>query len=146
MLKTLKQMLMRVFMTQEMQWRHRERRLHKFYAPLLDKAKGDEREMLHQELGSELWELDRERSEDRDSKLIKKARRYDIPIPRKVEKDELWQELDQGFWLLTDQGVYHLKKAIQEEQKQELVLRKAKLDLIVGWTPLITGLEASSVR
>lgn len=127
-------------MTQEMRWRHQERSLHKFYAPLLAKAKGVERESLHQELGSELWELERERNGDRDSKLTEKARRYDIPIPRKIEKDGLWQEFDQGFWLLTDQGVYHLKKAIQDEQMQRLTLYKARLDLIVGWTPFITAL------
>lgn len=89
---------------------------------------------------SQGWEIDRERREDSDFRLIRKARRYDIPIPSKQEKEGLWEEFEQGFWLLTDQGVHHLLKEIRAEQKERLALWKAWFDLILGWVPAIIGL------
>lgn len=107
-----------------MQWRYEARSLRRLYEPLIAQAKGDERQNLHQEYGSELWKIDCDRRDDSDSKLIRKARRYDIPIPSKQEKDGLWEEFESGFWLLTDKGVHHILKEIRAEQKERLALRQ----------------------
>ena len=140
MMKKLKRMLMRMFTTKEMRWRNWERSIHKEYKPRIAVAKTvDERESLRFQYDEELWEIIRERREYTDRKLISKARCYDIPIPSRQEEDGLWMEYGPD-WLLTEKGVYHLKKAVQEEQKATLALHKARLDLIVGWAPLITGM------
>jgi hypothetical protein len=135
--KQLKGMLRNLLMTKEMRWRSQERSLHELYDPLIAEVKGDEREMLHQELNSQLWEIYRERREDGDFKLIRRAHRYDIPIPPKREEDGFWEEWERGYWLLTDRGIHHLLKEIREEQQARLGLVKGKLDLIA---PFITGM------
>ena len=139
-LKRLSKQVILTLMTKEMRWRHQERSLRKTYEPLLAEAKGNERESLHQELGSEMWEIFRERQEHNDLKLIRKARRYDLPIPPRREDDGLWEKWGPGNWILTEKGSYHLIREIRNEQKERLALRKARIDVAIGWVPLITGL------
>ena len=132
MIKKLKRMLRKLFTTKEMRWRHWERSIHNEYKPLIASAKtADEREELSFQYHEELREMDRDRRDYTDSKLISKARRHYIPIPLRQEEDGLWMEWEEGSWYLTEKGVHHLRKEIREEQK-------ATRDLMLGWTPLIT--------
>ena len=81
--------------------------LSRTYEPLIAQAKGDERRKVRQEYSDQLWEIEHERRKDGDFKLIRKAHRYDIPIPRRREEDGFWEEVGTGYWQLTEKGTHH---------------------------------------
>jgi hypothetical protein len=75
--------------------RVRLRRLNRFYSPLLKKAKGDERETINQEWGSESAEIEDELDSQMTSRLHRIARRYYVTFPptpqlSQVDEDENW--------------------------------------------------------
>lgn len=139
-LKRIIQQVLMEMMTQEMRWQAQERSLSRTYEPLIAQAKGDERRKVRQEYSDQLWEIEHERRKDGDFKLIRKAHRYDIPIPRRREEDGFWEEVGTGYWQLTEKGTHHLLKEIRQEQKERLALWKTWLDVWIGWVPLIIGI------
>ena len=139
-LKRIFQQVLMEMMTQDMRWQAQERSLSRTYQPLIAQAKGDERQKVRQEYHDLLWEIEDERLKYSCFKLLRKAHRYDIPIPRRREDDGFWEEVGTGFWLLTEKGTHHLLKEIRQEQKERLAVWKAWLDVWIGLGPLIIGI------
>lgn len=145
-LASMKKKLNRVFwrvlmkmMTQERRRRYEERSLRRRYERLLAQATGDDYLSLRSEYDSYRWDIERNRREDGDIKLIRKARHYNVPIPPRREEDGLWDECGAGDWLLTEKGTHQLQKEIRAEQMDRLALSKARRDVILGWLPFITA-------
>ncbi len=85
-----------------------------------------------EEYAHEMFQLGEEQQQYYDNKLIKKARRYYIPIPPHSDKN-VWEEHCEDEWFLTEKGVSFLRKSVREEQK-------ASRERILAWVPLISAI------
>lgn len=92
-------------------------------------ADGDERENLHQELSSEMWEIFRERQEHNDLRLIRKGRRYNLPIPPRCEEYGFWEEWGPGNWVLQRKALIILSRKFEANRRSDL--RCVKLGLML---------------
>lgn len=124
--------------------RVRLRRLNRFYSPLLKKAKGDERETINQEWGSESAEIEDELDSQMTSRLHRIARRYYVTFPptpqlSRVDEDENWTR---GrvieTWHLKPAGVALVMRQIEEAKAR----RRSKWE---SWAKILGGLITSLV-
>jgi hypothetical protein len=121
----------------------------------LDKAYGKEVEALrkaskHQEAEEKLaeWSADGRQVEDEideivSQRLLKRARRLDVPIPSplfgNLEEDEFWdRSYSSGGYILTRKGRAVLRDAVRKE-KRERFESKAR------WITLFTGIIGAAI-
>lgn len=93
---------------------------------------------------------DEEEDEYITQKLLDKARKFRVPVPHKLNRDntesEYWYEGHYtGQWYLTNLGVSELRSEIRKEQKARHEMRAQWIVWLSGLTGLvgaITGLIA----
>ncbi len=118
-----------------------ERKIHEAFA-------GRKENHEDQEYASELFELDLRRRHYSDWQLIKRARRYYLPVPARTPKDGFWEEIGEGEWFLTEEGTNHLRRIVNEEvnASHERILKLVTactglLGTIIGLTVLLSKLN-----
>jgi hypothetical protein len=111
------------------------KKIERSYAPLIDRATGQERESLESQMASEVWPLEEKRYLSVQKKIIREARRFLIPTPPINDRNNL------------DMPEYHARnvimykpevlKRLRDEVRQERASRRAWL---VQLAPLLIGL------
>ncbi len=120
--------------------------LSKFYAEKEAEAKTtNDREMLHAEAGSEIVPILDEIDSLQSKQFCRLAAKLMVPIPDRKYK-EFWRQKQYDYRsILTDKGIWEIKKLIHQEKKERregFVIWIAVLTGITGIIGAITGLAA----
>jgi hypothetical protein len=123
--------------------RVRRRRLDRHFSPLVQNAKGDEREYLSQEWALESAEIEDELDSQMTSRLRRIARRYYVTFPptpsRDDDDDEHWMRgRVVETWHLTHAGIALVQRYIEEAKAR----RRAKWE---SWAKILGGLITSLI-
>lgn len=110
----------------------------RIYMPLIDEAKGNEREQLIAEYRSDRAPLEEELEGIRTQRLIRRAWRFYIVAPEKPYgredyEDENWiRGWASWTWYLKPSGVATLQRQIEEAKKR-------RLEVWEGWVKIVTA-------
>lgn len=107
------------------------------------RAKGDGEgvERLKSGHSYELRMIGDERAYAYSRELLRQARRFHLPIPKRVGSDGettgWWEQSDiDGLWRLSDGGVVHVRKSI----RSEMAWRREHRAHWINWIAAVTGL------
>jgi hypothetical protein len=79
----------------------------------------DKRNDLLSTADFEASQYEDEAAEIRSNRLVRRARRLSLPVPRKHEDSEhWWQSQTYGTWALTDVGFADLRRAVRLEERE----------------------------
>ena len=113
----------------------------RFYRQLAAEAKGDKerQQEVFGEWSHVAGEIEEELEEIFTKRLVKKARRWYVPIPphpygRDTYEDENWERGHAtGIWYLKPEGVSKVRNLMREEKKW-------RRDYLIGWVGPLIGL------
>jgi hypothetical protein len=100
------------------------------------------RKALYDELFFERKELADELDRLNTARLIRDARRLDLPWPRPGEKPEAWEKSDDKEITLTLEARASLRSAIRQEKKDRSEKGRSLLTGLTGLVGALTGLVA----
>ena len=123
--------------------------IHRLYDRLIERARPDEREVLIGEAVAEIHEVTERISVHYSTKLVDKARRLFLPVPRiqRETEDPNWEEADFGDrCYLKPDGMQRLLAAVRAEQKQRREVAAFWLGtvggILIALIGALTGLAA----
>ncbi len=107
-----------------------------YSAKASQKANTEVPDLEGEQLASGFFDLREEHRRISDKKIIRKALRLGIPIPRRPkdqdDENECWEWWPGGYYL-TEQGEKFLRDEMRHEQKE-------RRDMWLGWVPLVTAI------
>ena len=132
------------------------RRVNREYGPKVEGAKRQKDKAklheLYEEWHFESTLLSDELNHIAAERLIKQARRWNLPVPelprgkpgtlKDVQNESWYFEPSSGFWVLKPKGFTALWSAIRTERRERIHTRLAIITAIAGLLGVLTGLVA----
>ena len=98
------------------------------------KADAESKEKMTADFPFEYFEIYEEIRDIKTQKLLRKVRKYEIPVPSRTDKrgQDYWEAGQYGTYYLTEEGYHRIRKDVREEKKSR------RDDFFLWWLPLFS--------